>query len=356
MKEDISNEETGVKPRLHDVETNVSDIIERIDTLEEKNRELHEQVHLLRGTIHVHDNKISSNQNKVFNLTMRSMAKNVIITGITGDVPEEDNAQCKQKVVKLLNDKMKMDVEDAQVIVAHRMGTKQKDKNRGIVVKCVPKLRSTIFQHTSTLKNITNEFGQPYYINSQTPEPRTTQHKEMFQKITEVRKTNEAITDVAKKTKIEIKRGQLYLNGKLQKQHIFPPTVAKILNVDATMQAKLDAIKPAISSTYTEKSSEFTGYAVRAFNTTDTKLEYTKIKQMVPEADHIMMSYSFKHHEGYHDYGEHGSGKRLLDLLHTRNLHNVVVFVTRVYGGIPIGPKRLLLIEKAARGALESLE
>ena len=42
-------------------------------------------------------------------------------------------------------------------------------------------------------------------------------------------------------------------------------------------------------------------------------------------------------------------------MLFDRNSTKTAVFVARTYGGIPLGPKRFIFIEKAARDALNKL-
>ena len=217
-------------------------------------------------------------------------------------------------------------------------------------------LRSTIFQYTKNLKDITNKDGKAYIIQPQIPEPKATQRKEMRQKVQEIKKLNATVDDPNCHTKAEIKKGSLYINGRLEKKHIHPPTVSEMFNIDKSTQAKLDKIKPIDSTTIYEKSSEFTAFAIRSNTSAEVKLAYKKIKQISPEADHVMMAYTFKQHSGYHDNSEHGAGKRLQELLATRNMHNISIFVARVYGGIPLGPKCFMLIEHVAREALNAVE
>ena len=206
------------------------------------------------------------------------------------------------------------------------------------------------------LKDQQNESGQPYYIQPQVPEPKATQRREMRQKIAEIKKTNATITDPAKHTKAEIRNGSLYINGKQNKQHIYPPTVVEMFNIDKTAQSRMDKVSLEASNTIIEKSSEFTAFAVRATTAPEVKLAYKKVKQLVPEADHVIMAYTFKQHIGYHDCGEHGAGKKLMQILSNRSAKNIAVFVSRVFGGIPLGPKRFMMIEKVAREALDLLQ
>lgn len=57
--------------------------------------------------------------------------------------------------------------------------------------------------------------------------------------------------------------------------------------------------------------------------------------------------------QDYDDDGETPAGARLAHLIQIMDLNNVLVVVTRIYGGIHLGPDRFKHINQAARDALE---
>ena len=59
-------------------------------------------------------------------------------------------------------------------------------------------------------------------------------------------------------------------------------------------------------------------------------------------------------YQDYDDDGESAAGGRLLHLLQLMDVWNVVVVVTRWYGGVHLGPDRFRLINAAAREASPS--
>ena len=129
-----------------------------------------------------------------------------------------------------------------------------------------------------------------------------------------------------------------------------------MMNITKEAQEKIDKIKIFEADTISDRDSHFTGYSVRVNNTTDICLAYKKIKQISPDADHIMLAYAVKQHQGYHDNGEHSAGKKLSRILSDRVATNTAIFVTRIYGGRHLGPKRFVHIEKAGRDALNLLQ
>lgn len=58
--------------------------------------------------------------------------------------------------------------------------------------------------------------------------------------------------------------------------------------------------------------------------------------------------------QGFHDNNEGGSGLRLLGLLDRLRLVNILVVVSRWYGGVPLGPGRFKCISDVAMEALQN--
>lgn len=79
----------------------------------------------------------------------------------------------------------------------------------------------------------------------------------------------------------------------------------------------------------------------------ETKLKKSKQKQIDP----IPLTYS-NIRQGFQDNGESGAGSRLLQVLESNNFVNVLVIVTRWYGGSPIGSLRFRHINRVAMNTL----
>ena len=56
--------------------------------------------------------------------------------------------------------------------------------------------------------------------------------------------------------------------------------------------------------------------------------------------------------QDFHDDGEGGAGIKIMHLLRDSNVRNVVVIVSRWFGGMLLGPARFMYITDAARGVL----
>ena len=69
-----------------------------------------------------------------------------------------------------------------------------------------------------------------------------------------------------------------------------------------------------------------------------------------------MMAYSLKQFTGHEDHGEFGASKRILKILTDRRMLNTAVFIARTFGGIPLGPRRFMHIEKVTKDVLDKLQ
>ena len=122
LKKNLTDKEDGVFPRLREVEATCDDLVSRIDDLESKNAALSDEVEILKGLLQVQDQKVARHESKIIDLTARSMSNNILISGITNDVKDED---CVTKVKTLFKDIMKMPVDDDEIEVAHRLGAEK---------------------------------------------------------------------------------------------------------------------------------------------------------------------------------------------------------------------------------------
>ena len=106
-----------------------NDLCDRVEQLEKLNEVLKDDLALVKGIVQVQDKQLVTCKRKIVDLTARSMANNIVISGITGDSPEEN---CEEKVKSFLTQKMKMTIEDSEILAAHRfreeVGQKNQDK------------------------------------------------------------------------------------------------------------------------------------------------------------------------------------------------------------------------------------
>ena len=182
--------------------------------------------------------------------------------------------------------------------------------------------------------------------------------RERDEKIKAIRKENAKVPEEQKdkRINIQVRNKTLYLNNIPQRQHVHPPTVQNIFETDLQMIDKMNNIELVHTTEVVEKGSRFCGHAARVNSTADVKAVYRKMRLLFPESDHIVMSYKVKSYTGHADNGEYGAGRRVQKILLDSENANTVLFVSRVFGGIQLGLRRFLHIEKVARQALDMLQ
>ena len=60
--------------------------------------------------------------------------------------------------------------------------------------------------------------------------------------------------------------------------------------------------------------------------------------------------------DGYNDDGEFGMGRTVRDYLQQLDARNVIIFVTRIYGGVHIGPKRFTIVKDLVKQVIETMK
>ena len=211
----LNDEQDGVLPRLRDAESAISDLQSRVETLEEEKTNLLDEIYALKGYAQVQDKKLAAAEDKIIDLTARSMKNNILIQGLPGD-PGNHKEDCKGKVLSFLKNEMKMEIKDSDVLIAHRIGRKLTVKHHTMVVKCDYNLREKVFKHTKYLKDIKNDQNDYYRVSPQLPESMLTKVRERREAIIAAKNLNKTLNP-SKQIKIEVKNGTLHLDGKAHK-------------------------------------------------------------------------------------------------------------------------------------------
>ncbi|GIL51831.1 hypothetical protein Vafri_7742 [Volvox africanus] len=129
----------------------------------------------------------------------------------------------------------------------------------------------------------------------------------------------------------------------------------------------LRALRVTSGKPYVEKKSTFQAHVapVRSFEEVAAVMDALLSISKIRAATHNIMAYRI-HTEGvggcggsflqdYDDDGENAAGGRLLHLLQAADVRNVVVVVSRWFGGVLLGPARFTAINNTARVLLEQM-
>ncbi|KAJ2747715.1 hypothetical protein GGI19_006324 [Coemansia pectinata] len=109
------------------------------------------------------------------------------------------------------------------------------------------------------------------------------------------------------------------------------------------------------------KKSVFVAHVAKVYSGEDVQAVRNELMRdkKIAQATHNILAYRIRLDNGSicqdnDDDGETAAGKRLGHLLQLVEAENVVVVVTRWFGGTHLGPDRFKLINNAARQALEA--
>ena len=214
--------------------------------------------------------------------------------------------------------------------------------------------RRLILQIKARLKEYRNNDGSKVYINEFTPLA-TQERKRRERDIKYAISTDPSMKNIT----VEYTRAGLTIQGKPYRKNIIPPTPKELVDLSVEEIDKLMKLKSLKSREFTQQGSVFRAYTIDAKAYQDVRDFYRKLKLVHPNSRHIPCAYILPNagpsyeSSDYHDDGEPGSGRVLLNFLQSRNIQNASLFVVRRYGGVKLGADRFNLYEEAARSILD---
>ena len=196
----------------------------------------------LKGLVQCQFHQIRELNDKVAHLTAKSMENNITISSLKGDRLKE---KCKESFIGFPKNKMEIDVDEDEVIVAHRVGRWDKHKKipRLMIVHCKYKLKERTMTNVANLKDKKNKDGDAYYINKQLPEKLMEQNRAIRHKIKEI-KEKESEVPAKDKSKIEVRQKALFVDGEQHKEELQPPEPFELFP-DSTEMEKMAKMKLA---------------------------------------------------------------------------------------------------------------
>lgn len=115
----------------------------------------------------------------------------------------------------------------------------------------------------------------------------------------------------------------------------------------------------SVSSAITDKKSVFVGRAIAISSEEDARQKLNTLiceDKKMKKATHQIWAWSCGSQTGFDNGGEAPGGSKLLELLTNSGKSNVMVLVTRWYGGVSIGGARFRHIVKCGQEALSGLK
>ena len=341
----VNHDTDGLVSRFNTAQVQQDGTTKKVTAMEKENK-------ILRGLVQRQFCQINELNNKVAVLSAKAMENTLTITSIEGDSWKENT---KEKVLKFLKEKVEIEAEADEILVAHRLGKFWKDQKRPrlIKIRVVPALRERVMENVSNLKEKTNSTGAKYYVNKQLPEQIMEQNRANRKAIQEIKDREENLPS-KEKTKIVVKNKQVFLNGEPMKKELPTPEPLELFP-ESPEKDKLDKVRLTASDVLSESGSDFQAYAVKAGQIAEARRAYRKVKSLHPASTHVIGVFRIKNKEAFQDDGEHSAGHRVLKAIQEKSWNNIAIFVIRNYGGIQLGPKRHELINQVAIQAGERI-
>uniref|UniRef100_A0AC35TN98 RWD domain-containing protein n=1 Tax=Rhabditophanes sp. KR3021 TaxID=114890 RepID=A0AC35TN98_9BILA len=135
------------------------------------------------------------------------------------------------------------------------------------------------------------------------------------------------------------------------------------MSTEEHVQPYENSIIPSIisSDTLTDRKSVFQGHVARVKNMEEVNMVLWKLKQVkkIANATHNMYAYRFSL-QNYvshdcDDDGESGAGAKMAQVLHLMKAEDLIVVVSRWYGGIQLGPDRFRHINNITRDCVNNI-
>ena len=308
---------------------------------------------VLKGIVQKQSNQLKTMNSKIAMLTARSMQNNIIISGLQKVSSKKEN--CKNAVITFLKQQVEIDVEDNEIIVAHRIGQYRWNatKPRLMLVRCVEQLKERIFKNVKNLKDKKDSTGNPFYVNKQLPDELAEQNRAIRQTIKEQKDKEDGLS-AHDKTKIEVKNRKVYFDGEEVIQHLKPVTCVEMFP-DKPEREKQEKIKLYSADPHSENNSNFQVYACKAGQIHEVRRAYRKVQRLHPAVDHVVAAYVIRNHKGYQDNREHGAAHKLLKTLENEGCNNVAVYVVQSFGGKHMGSRRFEVINECGLQAIRRL-
>ena len=335
------------------VQTEIQSLSYSLETASKDNNDLKKHVKILEKRLELTEGlllqaqvKMKMQNERILDLQARSMRENLIIGGIP-ESENENQGQIEKKVTDFIKDDLKIaDATNMKIDRAHRIGAKQNNKPRSIVVKfSSPKSKDKIF------KNVRNLSGKKdLSIQDQLPQEIQERRRRLWPLYKEARDKKKNDPNY----KVAWSLDKLIINGKSH--------TALDDNQQITVKEQAQAnVQITHSHEKSEMGSTFKGHAAVLAPNIPVSAVLAKLLQnrAVASAEHNIYAYrsgsgnNLK--EAWCDDGEHGAGYRLIKLLQEKNLTNTIVICTRWFGGTHIGPKRFDHIKSCADEALSRL-
>ena len=333
----------------------------KYEEIQQENKTQNQKLNTACGIIQVMSKQIHTLQSQTAANAAKHMSNDLIIAGIK--ISEKEDPF--QATAEFFADRLNIEFDIDHILDAYRGGYATEKLIRGASVKIPPvmfvhlteHLRRLVLRNTWKLTDVKQmPEGYGMYIRQALPEGLRAVRKKFSGYTERIKHRNKGKKD-AKKTRYWFAGERFFVDGSVITERISAPTAQDVLNVTDIQKTQMAAIKLFRSQEETESNSVFQAFGIETDDTELAKLAFLKIKIKMIHCDHLMMAYRIvrdnKLIQGSVSDGEHFGDLEILELLKRKERANVVIFVSREYGGVHLGRRRFQIIKQVAETVLD---
>lgn len=321
------------------LEEGLNRLEEEVADLKNENEKLHKQLAHAEGRLTRTENKLQEANEKIVDLTSRSMRENLVFKNV-----EETHAEnLETKLHQIFTQNLKIPEHEARSINidrVHRTGNPSKSQSRKIIAKFTSKGKSLIMKH---LKYLSKE--DKIKITEQFPQEINERRNKLWPEFIEAKKAG-------KEAKFNIDK--LIIDKKVISA---PQDHVRDINVNVTATAM--EMKPKHTTLSSVEGSHYQGHVVSVNSVDDIVPAIHALCQEPSVAGATNLTYAYRignetrSISNYHDDGNWGSGREILHMLDQTNTFNQLVAVTRWCGSRTLSPSRFNQAREVAKEAVK---
>ena len=330
-----------------DVEDALTRTHEDLEELRRENARLQSRLEFAEGRVTRLEKQLEKADEKILDLTRRSMREDFIIKGIPESDPilSESEDMLKQKLMKVFTEKMKMKNEDiakVEIERIHRLRKTSGAQARNVVMRVNVTGKATIASH---IRNIPR--GDPVKFVDQLPAEIHTRRNKLWPQFIQAK-------EAGKQAKFNVDK--LVIDNKT----VNPPK-DKVNDINLNVTERAMSLSPKHASLITiEKNNHFQGHIVPIKSQDDVipAIHALYKDPRVAGAAHVSYAYRVGQERysisNYEDDGETGAGREIMGVLDQHNCYNCLVAVTRWHNGRYLGATRVNHVKRAAEDAVNT--
>ena len=280
---------------------------------------------------------------RIENIELNATRKKLIMTGIKL-MDEKDKNACKLAIDEFLSQALRM-----KIVTDGYFTIGSGDLRPIVLMFSTLEKKKRVFERKSMLKNIRVD-GRKIFISDYLPPSALEKRKRDQDIVASMRNSGD-------QEKLSYFKGNITIEGKMYKKMVAPPTPKELIDITPSEIEAILSTKTNRGDEFVKLGSRFVGYSAQVTSHKQINDIYKKIKMIKPGARHVVCAYIIDYDQeiyakDYHDDGETGAGRILLEIMERYGVKQKAVFIARKYGGVKMGVDRYTCYTNALKSCL----